>query len=115
MSKILLTMLLVLASIGGTEVLSLAEISPATVNLSVDAVEAAPDQTPAVQEPVAGEIFFMARNPDKEKCIEKCYSDEKVKCEKDNKSKNQPGTKENWDESTKCQEKYWKCLNQFCP
>ena len=114
MSKILVAMLVAIASMGGAGGLSPAEIFLATVDLSVDTVEVAPDQTPSSREPVAGEIFFMARNPDKEKCLEKCYSDEKQKCEIDNKSKNRPGTKANWDESTKCQEKYWKCVDQFC-
>ena len=110
MRQVLFAMLVTLAIVGGSELLSLAGLSPAMPDGSADAIEGARDQVPAVQERLAGGMFLMA-GQDTWKCLEKC-ADDRSKCEKENKNKNKPGTKQNWDESTKCEEKKLDCIDR---
>jgi hypothetical protein len=109
MRKSLLAMLVVVASVGVTAGLSPAGSAPVPMALSVDMMGTAPDQAPPAQAPFAGEPWFMAAQEDTWACIEDCSLKHQKQCEKDNKDKNKPGTKENWDESKKCWDQYWKC------
>jgi hypothetical protein len=111
MQNMLFTMLLALAIVGGTVVLGLSGITAAAMELATEAVEVACEQSAGPPENLAGEIFFLAQIDKKYKCVEKC-SDDRYNCEKANKGKNEPGTKQNWDESRKCQVKYLDCLEK---
>jgi hypothetical protein len=111
MQNMLFAMLLGLAIVGGTVVLGLSGITAAAMELATEAVEVACEQSAGSSENLAEEIFFLAQMDKKYRCLEKC-SDNRYNCEKANKDKNKPGTKQNWDESSKCQVKYEDCLNK---
>ena len=96
MRKSLLAILVVVASVGATVGLSPTRSIPAPVALAIDMRAAAPAQAPPAQTPLAGAREFMAKKEDAA-CLEQCYLKEKQQCEKENKAKNRPGTKENWD------------------
>ena len=111
MSKTLSAMLFALAVVGGMAVIGMSGVAAAATNLATDAVEFACEQAAGLPENLAKEIFFLAQVDKKYKCVEKC-SDDRYNCEKGNNDKHKPGTKQNWDESSKCQIKYGDCLDK---
>jgi hypothetical protein len=110
MSKILLAMLVAMASMGAAGGLSAAELSSVIVERLSDTVVGAPGQVSTVQEPSAGGMFFMAGQATW-RCMEQC-AQVRFQCERENKGRNPPGTKENWDESRGCQARYRDCLDR---
>jgi hypothetical protein len=109
MRKTFFAMLLVLATLSGTAVLGVAGLATVTQDISGDAVEAVCDPDLNSPERLPEGIFLVAQMDKKFKCLEKC-NQPRYNCEKDAKQKDKPGTKKNWEESTKCQQKYDDCL-----
>ncbi len=111
MRKTFLAVLLGLATLGGTAVLGLAGLATAPKDTLGDAVEAVCDLDPNSPERLPEGIFLLAQMDKKFKCLERCNKP-RYDCEKDAKEKDKPGTKNNWEASTKCQEKYIDCLDK---
>jgi hypothetical protein len=111
MNKTLSKILLVIAVLGGIAVLGLSGSAVGATNPVTEGIDVACEQAGGSAENLAGEIFLLAQVDKKFKCLEKC-SDNRYNCEKVNKDKNKPGTKQNWDESSKCEVKYDDCRNK---
>src|SRR5262245_24341117 len=111
MNNTLPAMFLALAFMGLTVVLGLSGIAIAATDLCTDAVEAACDGLSNSTERIGEGIFLLAQQDKRFKCLENC-NQPRYACEKNAKNKDKPGTKKNWEASTKCQIQYDDCLNK---
>jgi hypothetical protein len=111
MRKSLVAALFVLAALGGTVILSSAGFASATEDISADVVEDLCNQDLDSPERLPEGILLLAQMDRKYKCLEKCNKP-RYDCESEAKQKAKPGTKPNWEASTKCQEKYVNCLEK---
>jgi hypothetical protein len=111
MRKTIFAVLLVLATLSGTAALGLAGLATATKDTPDDAVEAVCYSDLNSPERFPEGILLLAQMDKKFKCFDKCNKP-RYDCEKEAKGKDKPGTKKNWEASTKCQGKYNECLDK---
>jgi hypothetical protein len=111
MRKTFVAVLLALATLSGTAILSPAGLATATQDTSGNTPEDLCNQDPYSPERLPDGILLLAQMDKKFKCLEKC-NEPRYDCEKEAKEKDKPGTKKNWEASTKCQQKYNECLDK---
>jgi len=111
MKKILYGLIVSLTILSGTRVVSRTMTSQAVADQGVSTLQTIYTNAPTSLEVSTDESVILAELPNKFKCLDQCAKKRFV-CEKDNKGKNKVGTKKNWDESTKCQQKYTDCMDK---
>jgi hypothetical protein len=114
MKELLCGITLVLALIGSQEASSLRASSDMTARKFIDSAGLSDQQLCITQENSPVAPLLLAKTKEEPKCLEQC-SKTRYNCEKNNNSANRIGTKQNWEESTKCQGKYNSCLAQCEP
>jgi hypothetical protein len=100
-----------LCAVVGTAGFGLAGTERVTKDQPTDPPEAVGDHAPGFPLRPAGEMFLLAQQDKKFKCVEQC-TDIRASCEKAANAWAKPGTQQNWEASAKCQERYVACLDR---
>ena len=109
MRTIVLVMLLAVTMVGGTSGLGLAGRECVTQDPPAEGMGTVDDPVPGSPMRLAGGVFLLAQGDKKSTCMEQC-ADTRTRCEKNATAAGKPGTQENWEASTRCQEHYLHCL-----